>query len=186
MHVCACVFQVSDKCDPDELLALLDAVNPANVPGRTTVIVRMGAAKLRAHLPALIRAVQMKGKHVLWVSDPMHGNTVTTSAGYKTRDFAHVRAELRAFFDVHGALGTHAGGVHVEMTGDDVTECLGGDLADVAEADLSKRYTTHCDPRLNGKQAIELAFLVAQRMRLKMGLPPLVTEETETSAGETS
>mmetsp|Transcript_18745 Transcript_18745/g.37130 ORF Transcript_18745/g.37130 Transcript_18745/m.37130 type:complete len:500 (+) Transcript_18745:67-1566(+) len=166
--------KISDKCEPSELLELLDAVNPENVPGRVTVIVRMGAEKLRTNLPPLLRAVQRGGKHVLWCSDPVHGNTVTSKNGYKTRDFAAIRAELRAFFDVHEELGTHAGGFHVEMTGDDVTECLGG-IADITEEDLAKRYTTHCDPRLNGAQSIELAFLVAQRMRSKMGLPPLTS-----------
>jgi len=169
--------KISDKCVPEELLALLDAVNPANVPGKMVIIVRMGADKLRAKLPALIRAVQREGKNVLWISDPVHGNTIKTDSGYKTRDFSAIRAELRAFFDVHDALGTWPGGFHVEMTGDDVTECLGG-VAGITEDDLGKRYTTHCDPRLNGEQSIELAFLVAQRMRLRLGLPPLIDEES--------
>lgn len=110
---------------------------------------------------------------MLWVSDPVHGNTITSPTGYKTRDFEAIRAELRAFFDVHEKMGTHPGGFHVEMTGEDVTECIGG-LANISEEDLAKRYNTQCDPRLNGEQAIELAFLVAQRLREMLGLPPIV------------
>lgn len=173
--------KVSDKCAPEELVALVERVNPTNVPGRVVVIVRMGAEKVRECLPGLIRAVVNSGLNVLWVSDPVHGNTVKTQSGYKTRSFEDIRAELRAFFDVHEAMGTHVGGFHIEMTGDDVTECLGG-LADITEEDLAKRYTTHCDPRLNGEQAIELAFLVAERMRRRMDLPPLIDEATAAEA----
>jgi len=164
--------KISDKCTPDELLRILDTMNPQNLPGRITIIVRMGAEKLRKNLPGLIRAVQREGKSVLWISDPVHGNTRKTENGFKTRDFENIRAELRAFFDVHDEMGSHPGGVHLEMTGADVTECVGG-LSDVTENSLGDRYHTHCDPRLNGAQALELAFLIAERMRLKTGLPPL-------------
>jgi 3-deoxy-7-phosphoheptulonate synthase len=164
--------KISDKCTPEELIRILDTMNPQNLPGRITIIVRMGAEKLRKNLPGLIRAVQREGKSVLWISDPVHGNTRKTENGYKTRDFEKIRDELRAFFDVHDEMGSHPGGVHLEMTGADVTECVGG-LSDVTESKLGDRYHTHCDPRLNGAQALELAFLIAERMRVKTGLPPL-------------
>jgi len=150
-------IKISDKCTPDELIRLLDTMNPNNIPGRLTIIVRMGADKLRKNLPGLIRAVQREGKSVLWISDPVHGNTRKTEGGYKTRDFDKIRDELRAFFDVHDEMGSHPGGVHLEMTGEDVTECVGG-LSDVTEKTLAERYNTYCDPRLNGAQALELAF----------------------------
>jgi len=165
--------KISDKCTEDELLKIIDALNPNNVPGRLTIIVRMGAEKLRQNLPSLIRAVQREGKQVLWVSDPVHGNTFKTESGYKTRSFDRIRAELRAFFDVHAEMGTHPGGVHLEMTGEDVTECIGGVVSNISEDDLSKRYHTYCDPRLNGAQALDLAFLLATRLRESQGLPSL-------------
>jgi 3-deoxy-7-phosphoheptulonate synthase len=164
--------KISDKCTPDDLISICDSLNPNNIPGRLTIIVRMGAEKLRKNLPGLIRAVQREGKSVLWISDPVHGNTYKTSNGFKTRSFDAVREELRAFFDVHEEMGSHPGGVHLEMTGEDVTECVGG-LQEVSEKDLEKRYHTHCDPRLNGVQALQLAFLVGERMRLRTGLPDL-------------
>mmetsp|Transcript_2452 Transcript_2452/g.3859 ORF Transcript_2452/g.3859 Transcript_2452/m.3859 type:complete len:502 (-) Transcript_2452:187-1692(-) len=164
--------KISDKCTPDELLRIIDNMNPNNIPGRLTIIVRMGAEKLRKNLPGLIRAVQREGKSVLWISDPVHGNTFKTETGYKTRDFNAIRDELRAFFDVHDDMGSHPGGVHLEMTGEDVTECTGG-LSGVTEDTLKDRYHTFCDPRLNGEQALELAFLIAERMRQRTGLPPL-------------
>jgi len=164
--------KISDKCTPEELIQIIDTMNPQNIPGRLTIIVRMGAEKLRKNLPGLIRAVQREGKSVLWISDPVHGNTRKTANGFKTRDFDSIRAELRAFFDVHDEMGSHPGGVHLEMTGEDVTECVGG-LSDVTEATLEKRYNTYCDPRLNGAQALELAFLIAERMRSRSGLPPI-------------
>jgi len=164
--------KISDKCTPEELLRIIDTMNPQNIPGRLTIVVRMGAEKLRSNLPGLIRAVQREGKSVLWISDPVHGNTYSSPEGYKTRDFEAIRAELRAFFDVHEEMGSHPGGVHLEMTGEDVTECVGG-LSEVTEETLKERYITACDPRLNGAQALELAFLLAERMRLKTGLPPL-------------
>jgi 3-deoxy-7-phosphoheptulonate synthase len=164
--------KISDKCTPEELITIIETMNPQNIPGRLTIIVRMGAEKLRKNLPGLIRAVQREGKSVLWISDPVHGNTRKTENGFKTRDFNNIRAELRAFFDVHDEMGSHPGGVHLEMTGEDVTECVGG-LSDVTEMTLNERYHTHCDPRLNGAQAMELAFLIAERMRLRTGLPPI-------------
>ena len=132
----------------------------------------MGAEKVRKNLPGLIRAVQREGKSVLWISDPVHGNTRKTENGFKTRDFDKIRDELRAFFDVHDEMGSHPGGVHLEMTGEDVTECVGG-MSDVTEDTLEHRYNTTCDPRLNGAQALELAFLIAERMRSRSGLPPI-------------
>lgn len=160
--------KVSDKADPAELVATCRLLNPANKPGRMTVIVRMGADKLRARLPDLIRAVRREEIAVTWVCDPMHGNTIKASNGYKTRAFDAIRAELRAFFDVHDAEGSHPGGVHLEMTGQNVTECIGGSK-EVTESDLSARYHTHCDPRLNASQSLELAFLIAERLRRKRG-----------------
>jgi len=164
--------KISDKCTPEELLRIIDTMNPQNVPGKLSIIVRMGAEKLRKNLPELIRAVQREGKAVVWISDPVHGNTRKTEGGYKTRDFDSIRAELRAFFDVHDEMGSHPGGVHIEMTGEDVTECTGG-VSSVTDETLKYRYNTACDPRLNGSQALELAFLIAERMRLRTGLPPL-------------
>lgn len=164
--------KISDKCSPEELIRIIETMNPQNIPGRLTIIVRMGADKLRKNLPGLIRAVQREGKSVLWISDPVHGNTYKTEEGIKTRSFEAIRAELRAFFDVHDEMGSHPGGVHLEMTGEDVTECTGG-VSGVTEQSLSDRYNTYCDPRLNGKQALELAFLVAERLRKRTGLPSI-------------
>lgn len=165
-------IKVSDKMDPAELVTVCRILNPDNRPGRLTVIVRMGAEKLRAKLPALIQSVEREGVVVTWVCDPMHGNTIKAPNGYKTRGFSSIRAELRAFFDVHDELGTHAGGVHLEMTGQNVTECIGGSN-EVTIDDLSSRYHTHCDPRLNASQSLELAFLIADRLRRNRGKPSL-------------
>ncbi|UJQ95916.1 class II 3-deoxy-7-phosphoheptulonate synthase [Mariluticola halotolerans] len=152
------------KCGPslsnEDLLQLLDKLNPNNEAGRITLIGRFGAEKVREHLPRLIEAVKASGHTVVWCCDPMHGNTIKANNGYKTRPFDLVLAEVKAFFEVHREMGTYAGGIHVEMTGDDVTECVGG-VSAVTEASLSDRYHTHCDPRLNASQALELAFLVA-------------------------
>lgn len=165
--------KVSDKIQPEELIQLLDIINPMNIPGRVVLIVRMGAEKVRQHLPKLIRAVQREGRVVLWCSDPVHGNTMKTPTGYKTRPFDRIRDELSAFFDVHAEMGSHAGGVHLEMTGKNVTECIGGNVDEVLMEDLGRSYETSCDPRLNGNQALELAFLIAERMRQVQGLQPL-------------
>jgi 3-deoxy-7-phosphoheptulonate synthase len=156
------------KCGPgltsDDLLRLLDRLNPQDEAGRITLIGRFGADKVYQHLPGLIETVRRAGRTVVWCCDPMHGNTIKASSGYKTRPFEKVLAEVRGFFEVHRELGTYAGGVHVEMTGDDVTECVGG-VSAVTEASLSDRYHTYCDPRLNASQALELAFLVAEEIR---------------------
>ncbi|MEP3197615.1 MAG: 3-deoxy-7-phosphoheptulonate synthase class II [Lentilitoribacter sp.] len=149
--------------DPEELIKLCDILNPENEAGRLTLIARFGHDKVGDHLPALIRAVEREGKKVVWSCDPMHGNTISMS-GYKTRPFDRILTEVETFFDVHQAEGTHAGGIHVEMTGKNVTECTGGARA-LSGDDLSERYHTHCDPRLNAEQALELAFLVAERMK---------------------
>ena len=150
--------------EPDELIRLIDVLNPANEAGRLTVIVRMGADQVERLLPPLIHTVQGEGRTVVWVCDPMHANTVKSANGYKTRHFDRILAEVRSFFAVHKAEGSHAGGIHFEMTGQDVTECVGGAQA-ITEAGLSDRYHTHCDPRLNAKQALELAFLLAETLK---------------------
>jgi 3-deoxy-7-phosphoheptulonate synthase len=149
---------------PEDAVALAGRLDPDQVPGRLTFITRMGAQKVRELLPPLVEKVRGSGVSVTWVCDPMHGNTVTTPSGYKTRHFDDVIDEVRGFFEVHHALGTYPGGVHVELTGDDVTECLGG-ADDIVDADLAGRYETACDPRLNTTQAIELSFLVAEMLR---------------------
>ena len=147
-----------------DLLRLCDVLNPENEPGRLTVISRMGHDKIERHLPPLVRALQREGRKVVWVCDPMHGNTVKSSSGYKTRPFDRILAEVRSFFAIHKELGTHAGGIHVEMTGQDVTECTGGAQA-ITEELLRDRYHTYCDPRLNAQQSLELAFLIAQELK---------------------
>jgi 3-deoxy-7-phosphoheptulonate synthase len=156
------------KCGPsisnDDLARLCEALNPENLPGRLTLICRFGSDKIADSLPRLIRTVKREGAQVVWSCDPMHGNTVKSGTGYKTRPFDRIQAEAKAFFDIHRAENSHAGGVHFEMTGQNVTECLGG-AQEIAEEDLEKRYHTHCDPRLNASQALELAFLMAQSIR---------------------
>lgn len=157
-------MKVGPSMDSDDLLRLIDRLNPANEGGRLTLIARMGADKIERHLPQLIRTVEREGRTVVWVSDPMHGNTIKTASGFKTRPFDAVVAELKRFFDIHRAEGTHAGGVHLELTGEDVTECVGGAQA-LEDSGLADRYQTLCDPRLNGAQGIELAFLVAESLK---------------------
>ena len=147
--------------EPDELITLLDKLNPENEAGRITLISRFGHENVEAHLPALIRKVTAEGRKVVWSCDPMHGNTIKASNGYKTRPVDRILTEVQRFMAVHHGEGTHAGGIHFEMTGQNVTECLGGAQA-ISEEDLSSRYHTHCDPRLNGSQALELAFLIAE------------------------
>ncbi len=155
------------KCGPsisaDDLKRLMATLNPENEPGRLTLIARFGAGQVGDHLPRLIRAVQEEGAQVLWTCDPMHGNTIKSASGYKTRPFDSVLREVREFFAIHNAEGTIPGGVHFEMTGQDVTECTGG-LRAVSDEDLSQRYHTACDPRLNASQSLELAFLVAEEL----------------------
>ena len=149
---------------PDELIKLIDVLNPDNEAGRLTLIARFGHDKIGQHLPELIRAVKREGRTVVWSCDPMHGNTVKANNGYKTRPYDAITSEIKSFFAVHAAEGSYAGGVHLEMTGKNVTECTGGARA-VSEADLADRYHTHCDPRLNAEQAIEVAFLVAELLK---------------------
>ncbi|KAJ6946944.1 phospho-2-dehydro-3-deoxyheptonate aldolase 2 [Populus alba x Populus x berolinensis] len=159
-------IKVSDKMDPKELVKLCEILNPHNRPGRLTIITRMGADNMRIKLPHLIRAVRQAGLIVTWVSDPMHGNTIKAPCGLKTRPFDSIRAELRAFFDVHDQEGSYPGGVHLEMTGQNVTECVGGSKT-ITFDDLNSRYHTHCDPRLNASQSLELAFAISERLRKK-------------------
>ena len=150
--------------EPDGLIELIDILNPQNEPGRLTLICRFGSNGVAKHLTSLIRAVEREGRTVLWSCDPMHGNTVKAASGYKTRPFDLILKEVETFFDVHRAEGTYAGGIHLEMTGQNVTECIGG-ARTIKETDLSDRYHTHCDPRLNADQALELAFLLAERLK---------------------
>jgi 3-deoxy-7-phosphoheptulonate synthase len=152
--------------EPDALLSLLDTVNPAREPGRITLISRFGHDKVEAGLPRLVRAVQREGHPVVWSCDPMHGNVIKAESGYKTRPFERILSEVKGFFAVHRAEGTHAGGIHIEMTGQDVTECTGGAIA-ITDQGLADRYHTHCDPRLNGPQSLELAFLLAEMLNLE-------------------
>jgi 3-deoxy-7-phosphoheptulonate synthase len=157
-------MKVGPSMKPDALLKLIDILNPDDEPGRLTLISRMGSAKISELLPPLVRAVQKSGKRVVWSCDPMHGNTIKSPNGYKTRKFTDILSEVRQFFAIHKAEGTSAGGVHFEMTGQDVTECLGGAQA-ISELNLSDRYHTHCDPRLNASQSLELAFLIAETLK---------------------
>ncbi len=151
---------------PDALLRMLDVLNPAREAGRMTLISRFGHDKVEAGLTPLVRAVEHEGHKVVWSCDPMHGNVIKAASGYKTRPFERILAEVRGFFAVHRAEGTHAGGVHIEMTGQNVTECTGGAIAITDEA-LADRYHTHCDPRLNAAQSLELAFLLAEMLNLE-------------------
>ena len=150
--------------EPDELIRILDVLNPDEVPGRMVVITRMGFDRIADKLPALIRAVEREGRTVVWACDPMHGNTIKSSNGYKTRPFERILDEVRGCFEVHRAEGTWLGGIHVELTGQNVTECVGGAQA-ITEAGLADRYHTHCDPRLNADQSLELAFLIAEMLK---------------------
>lgn len=148
----------------DDLLRLSETLNPTNKPGKLTVITRMGQEQLSDNLPKLIQAIEREGQKVVWTCDPMHGNTVKSSSGYKTRPFNNILGEVEAFLQVHRAEGTHAGGIHIEMTGQDVTECTGG-AQEISDEDLGDRYRTQCDPRLNASQSLELAFLVASSLK---------------------
>ncbi|MFB6844438.1 3-deoxy-7-phosphoheptulonate synthase [Streptomyces sp. NPDC056373] len=156
--------KLGPRATPDEVLGLIDRLDPRREPGRLTFVVRAGAERIRDVLPTLVEKVTAEGAPVCWVSDPMHGNTVVAPSGHKTRRFESVVDEVRGFVEVHRSLGTHPGGVHVELTGDDVTECLGGGNA-VLEENLHRRYETACDPRLNHTQSLELAFLLAEMYR---------------------
>ncbi|TVU37812.1 hypothetical protein EJB05_11149 [Eragrostis curvula] len=174
-------IKVSDKMNPNDLVKLIEILNPSNKPGRITIITRMGAENMRVKLPHLIRAVRNAGQIVTWITDPMHGNTIKAPCGLKTRPFDNILAEVRAFFDVHDQEGSHPGGIHLEMTGQNVTECIGGSRT-VTFDDLGDRYHTHCDPRLNASQSLELSFIIAERLRKRrmrsglnnsLPLPPL-------------
>lgn len=156
--------KVGPSVRPQEVLALVKALDPDGEPGRLTLITRMGAGRIRQALPPLVSAVAAAGVSVVWVCDPMHGNTVEAASGHKTRYFDEVLDEVTGFFEVHRALGTHPGGIHIEFTGDDVTECIGGGQP-VAESDLRQRYETACDPRLNRSQSLDLAFRVTDLYR---------------------
>ena len=156
--------KLGPKSTVDDALALIDKLDPDREPGRLTFITRMGAGKIREVLPTLVDGVSKSGAQVLWVCDPMHGNTYEAPSGYKTRRFDDVLAEVKGFFEVHKSLGTHPGGIHIELTGDDVTECVGGG-EQISHEDLAMRYETACDPRLNHAQSLELAFLVAEMLR---------------------
>ncbi|HZL01193.1 MAG TPA: 3-deoxy-7-phosphoheptulonate synthase class II [Caulobacteraceae bacterium] len=157
-------LKVGPTLEADDLLALIDVLNPADEAGRLTLYGRFGSEKIGARLPALMRATHREGRRVAWAIDPMHGNTLKAGNGYKTRPFDRILSEVRSFIEIAEAEGVHPGGVHLEMTGQNVTECLGGARA-LAEGDLGDRYHTHCDPRLNGEQALELAFLVAEKLK---------------------
>ncbi|MBC8197384.1 MAG: 3-deoxy-7-phosphoheptulonate synthase class II [Candidatus Marinimicrobia bacterium] len=148
------------KLNPDELIKMIDILNPNNTAGKITLISRYGKGLVQNHLPNLIKRIQSEGKIVIWSCDPMHGNTIKSESGYKTRPFDHILDEVKTNIEIHNSEGTHAGGIHLEMTGQNVTECTGG-LAEITDKSLGDRYHTHCDPRLNASQAIELAFLIA-------------------------
>ncbi|WP_336249751.1 class II 3-deoxy-7-phosphoheptulonate synthase [Stomatohabitans albus] len=161
--------KVSNRMEPNELLDLISVLNPDNEPGRLTLITRMGASAIRDALPPLLAAVKEANKTVTWITDPCHGNTITSESGYKTRRFDDVLDEIVGFFAAHDAVGTVPGGVHMELTGEDVTECLGGDQ-DIADLDLSRRYESACDPRLNNAQSLELAFRIAEILQRRRNI----------------
>lgn len=161
--------KVGPKTSPDDLLKLCDLLNPENEAGRLVLITRMGAARVKDMLPPLVETLVSNDRRGLWVCDPMHGNTHGTGNGFKTRDFDDILSEVEATFDVHDALDSHLGGVHFELTGDDVTECLGG-AAGITEADLDRNYASLCDPRLNYRQSLEMAFRIAKRMGKPTGV----------------
>jgi len=157
--------KVGPTMGEDELIELIDALNPENEEGRLNLIVRMGAGKIEEYFPKLLKRVRDEGKHVVWSCDPMHGNVEKSSTGYKTRDFANILSEVEQFFAIHKRLGTVAGGIHLEMTGNDVTECTGSESCGITAEDLASRYHTQCDPRLNASQALELAFMIGNMVK---------------------
>jgi 3-deoxy-7-phosphoheptulonate synthase len=157
-------LKVGPTLEPDELIRLIDALNPKNEAGRLTLYGRFGSDKIADRLPRLMATTKREGRAVVWATDPMHGNTLKASNGYKTRPFDRILAEVRTFIEVANGEGVHPGGVHLEMTGQNVTECIGGARA-LSEGELGDRYHTHCDPRLNADQALELAFLVAEKLK---------------------
>jgi len=155
--------KVGPSMAPEELLALIEALNPDNEEGRLNLIVRMGAEKIGRFFPPLLRTVRDAGKHVVWTIDPMHGNIAKSATGFKTRDFDNILSEVEQFFAIHEAEGTVAGGIHLEMTGEDVTECTGSTSSPITDDDLASRYHTQCDPRLNANQSLELAFMIGEK-----------------------
>ncbi len=157
--------KVGPSMKHDELLRLIDKLNPENEVGRLNLIVRMGAEKIGDMFPSLLKAVESEGKRVLWSSDPMHGNTIKASSGYKTRDFEAILSEVKQFFQIHNAQGSYAGGIHLEMTGQNVTECTGSQSCPISQDKLGDRYHTQCDPRLNADQALELSFMIAETLK---------------------
>lgn len=157
--------KVGPSMKHDELLRLIDKLNPENEAGRLNLIVRMGAEKIGDMFPSLLKAVESEGKKVLWSSDPMHGNTIKASSGYKTRDFEAILSEVKQFFQIHNAQGSYAGGIHLEMTGQNVTECTGSQSCPISQDGLGDRYHTQCDPRLNADQALELSFMIAETLK---------------------
>ena len=157
-------LKLGPTTDPATAVEYVERLDPDNVPGRLTLITRMGYERIRDVLPDIVTAVEATGHRVVWQCDPMHGNTHSSANGYKTRHFDHILDEVKGFFEVHRELGTHPGGLHIELTGDDVTECLGG-AQDLQDANLPERYETACDPRLNTQQSTELAFLVAELLQ---------------------
>jgi 3-deoxy-7-phosphoheptulonate synthase len=157
-------LKIGPTTTPEQAVEYVERLDPTNRPGRLTLVSRMGNAKVREVLPPIVEKVQGTGHQVIWQCDPMHGNTHESSTGYKTRHFDRIIDEVQGFFEVHRQLGTHPGGIHIELTGEDVTECLGG-AQDISDLDLSGRYETACDPRLNTQQSLELAFLVAEMLR---------------------
>jgi 3-deoxy-7-phosphoheptulonate synthase len=156
--------KIGPTTTPEQAVEYVERLDPHNQPGRLTLITRMGNSKVRDLLPPIIDKVTASGHQVIWQCDPMHGNTHESSTGYKTRHFDRIVDEVQGFFEVHWRLGTHPGGIHIELTGEDVTECLGG-AQDISDLDLAGRYETACDPRLNTQQSLELAFLVAEMLR---------------------
>jgi 3-deoxy-7-phosphoheptulonate synthase len=158
-------IKLSDKIKPEELIDLLNILNPDNIPGRIVLITRMGAEKLKEKLPILIRVIQREAHNVVWCCDPMHANTIKTASGIKTRPFDLVKKEVIAFFEIHKKAGTFPGGLHLELTNEDVTECTGGETNTINEIDLEKAYLSQCDPRLNGIQSLELAFITAELLK---------------------
>ncbi|MBF0561063.1 MAG: 3-deoxy-7-phosphoheptulonate synthase class II [Alphaproteobacteria bacterium] len=166
--------KVGPSAPMDDILRLCDILNPDNEAGRLTLIVRMGDPEVETKLPPIIQAIQREGRKVVWTCDPMHANTMKTDSGFKTRSFERVLNEVRSYFAVHRALGSHPGGIHIELTGQDVTECIGG-AQDITEARLGDRYETFCDPRLNASQAVELAFQVAEALKMERDRSTTVT-----------
>jgi 3-deoxy-7-phosphoheptulonate synthase len=155
-------IKISHKIDPKELIIIVKKLNPLNLPGKIVIITRMGAENLKKFLPELIKSIQKEELNVVWCCDPMHSNTIKVSNGVKTRLFDSIKNEIIAFFKVHKEMGTFPGGLHLEMTGQDVTECIGGNIQNISENDLKNMYLSQCDPRLNSVQSLEIAFLVSE------------------------